>query len=376
MNSLNASLEKMGPLFIVSGFIPSLAFVVFSLFAFDPILPNAIQRRIGDVSNLLGTSGIVMFITAVILGFTLTVLNNFFIKIYEGYILLKRFPFLKRSEERRERKMRLRIHLIQKLLQPYQEAGRMGQPLARKLSSLLRNQQIIFNDNFPTLQTELLPTPFGNKLKSAEFYPMDRYKINSVPMWPRLIYAIDPKFLDKITDTRNQLTFVVNCSFLCAGFAALSITASIYQGLMKKLAQHSVPELLYFLPVDLDPKIYHQRMLIYIAVAAVAMIFALVFYRASLVSVSEFGDMIRSAYDLFRFDLLEKLHYKLPEDSEKERNLWNRIEKFMLIGYAWDEPAPITYQHTPREKPDEPGKTAAPASEKPKTEQTAPPPAA
>lgn len=113
MNPLQATLGWMGSRFLVAGFIPALGFVTLSLFAFDPILPNAVSRRLGGPADLLHESGLVMLIFSIVLGFTLTVLSNFFVKIFEGYILLEHFPFLRHSELRREMKLRRRIRSLQ-----------------------------------------------------------------------------------------------------------------------------------------------------------------------------------------------------------------------------------------------------------------------
>ena len=61
------------------------------------------------------------------------------------------------------------------------------------------------------------------------------------------------------------------------------------------------------------------------------------FYSASLLNVTKYGNLIRSSYDLFRFDLLEKLHLKLPVDNKKEKYLWQDISDFVTIGELYDK---------------------------------------
>jgi hypothetical protein len=73
-----------------------------------------------------------------------------------------------------------------------------------------------------------------------------------------------------------------------------------------------------------------------------------IFYKASLFSVGEFGSMIRSAYDLFRFDLLKQLHFSLPEDIDFEEDQWQDITEFMNKGRnrPGEVPLDLSYLHS------------------------------
>lgn len=346
---------------MVAGFIPAIAFVTLTLFAFDPILPQAIHRRLGDIFNPLSQSGLVMLIFSIVLGFTLTVLNNFLLKIFEGYIFLDHFPFLKKAELNRERKLRQKIIIINRKLDEYRNADKMEHPRAKRLLQHLSTLQVQHSQAFPGLKSEIMPTPFGNFLKASEYYPMDRYHIDSVPLWPRLMHAIDPIYNLKIQETRNQLSFVVNCSFLALSFGVLSFVAAGYQWLLGELYKQGQAELTYFIPINLTQKVYDQRTLIYLFLGGLAVFLSIVFYRASLVSVAEFGDMIRSAYDLFRFDLLQKLHLDLPANSKMERNQWSTICDVITKGFVWEEAETLTYKHPP-ESPHNPSPEASPES--------------
>jgi hypothetical protein len=56
------------------------------------------------------------------------------------------------------------------------------------------------------------------------------------------------------------------------------------------------------------------------------------FNRAAIYSVSAFGLMIRSAYDLFRIDLLKQLKLKRPANSIAEFSTWKNLNEFVVLG--------------------------------------------
>lgn len=347
INSIQAALNWMGSRFLVAGFIPSLGFVTLAIFAFDPILPGAVSRRLIGDQLLLTESSLIVLLLSVILGFTLTVLSNFSVKVFEGYILINRLPALRHAQLGHEARLRRRIIFLQRELQSYQEAERMSddraQRLLRSLSSLIIQHEI----TFPRYRKDIMPTRLGNILKAAEMYSLDRFKIDSVTFWPDLVHVIEPGYSLRIAETRNQLAFVINTCLLAIAFGLLSWAAAGYQWVLRILLENNILDPLYFIHVDLPAYVYEQRVIIYAVVGLAALLIAGAFYRASLVSVAEFGNMIRSAYNLFRLDLLKALRYPLPRDSDSERDLWTAISHMVMEGYSWDtiESEALIYDH-------------------------------
>ena len=95
---------------------------------------------------------------------------------------------------------------------------------------------------------------------------------------------------------------------------------------------------MYFIPVDKDFQVYQQRISIYILISFLVFGVSWFFYIASLYSVSQYGNLIRSAYDLFHLDLLKILRLddlppdELPQNTEEEREIWKRVFEFITIG--------------------------------------------
>lgn len=74
------------------------------------------------------------------------------------------------------------------------------------------------------------------------------------------------------------------------------------------------------------------------------------FYNASLPAAKQYGNMIRSAYDLFRFDLRKQLRLTMPPHSNKEHDSWQKWTEFVSLGsFAPKGNVPFLYQYNPEE---------------------------
>jgi hypothetical protein len=345
MDAIQTYLEKAGTNFLVAAIIPSLAFVTIAMVAFEPILPDAVIARLGGTFNPLGKSGIMALLFSVILGFTISSLNIFLLKVYEGIVILWRLPWFRRHQQRRARKLKRKQERLQKRIDRLENAidarknrsdreERKSSREERLLDSLNAENFYLkqtYELNFPPHYTGVLPTGFGNILKAAEAYARSRYSIDSVPVWPRLIHVIPDSYYVRIQQSNNELSFLVNCSFLSGVFAILSLMAALYQYYVANLAAIGVDELLYFNPLVLDPDIYYQRAGLYLGVFVLTVVVTVVFNRAALLLVNTYGNMIRSAYDLFRSSLLTQLNLPLPKDSVEEQDIWSMVSESMVV---------------------------------------------
>jgi hypothetical protein len=324
MSSFQTFLERMGSNFLIAGLIPSMSFVAVMMFVFQPIMSDELIEWFIGTFNPLGQSFFVVLILTVIIGFVLTSLNTFTIKVFEGYILIWRIPIFRKVELRRYYSFRRKINHIEKKIKRIEKKRKFK----KTLKNLLEQEKMVMTEfqlEFPSRSNEVLPTRFGNILKAAESYPMARYQIDAVPMWPRLIHVIPPSYDERIDQSHLQLSFLVNCAALSITVTIICLCTAIYEYAL------SLSNGNWFLEVSL-----------------VALLTAIVFNRASILSVSEFGHMIRSAYDLFRFDLLKQLHIPLPEDSESEYDLWTKITHTLNIGNVLEDRypyLPMKYQH-------------------------------
>ena len=64
-----------------------------------------------------------------------------------------------------------------------------------------------------------------------------------------------------------------------------------------------------------------------------------IFYEWTIGRAAAWGAHVKSAFDLYRFDLLEKLGYdQKPESIAEERALWSMISQHLLYAFVRHEP--------------------------------------
>lgn len=318
MNSVQTYLDKFGRNFLVASMIPSLAFFTITMLSLQPVLPDWLKDILGSEFNPLGESGLLLVLLTVILGFTLTSLNTFVYKVFEGYVLIWRLPSLRKSEIKRSRQLRNTQSRIAKKLSRLESAV-LSERAERKREDLIATQNALlakYDLAFPPTEDEILPTKFGNILKAAETYPMSRYRIDSVPLWPRLIHVMPGSYYIKVDEISNQLSFLMNCTILTAIYALVSLGISLYYSFESAWLLTKSPE-----------KIWG-----YFGLFILALSISIIFLRASELVVLEYGYLIRSSFDLFRRALLKQLDLAPPPTLEEEQSLWEQICYFINVG--------------------------------------------
>lgn len=337
MQALQSYLDRMGSNFLTASLIPSLGFVTLSMLIFQPVMPQGLINRLGGTFNPLSESGLIALLLTIVLGFTLTSLNTFVFKFFEGYVFLWRFKSLTTKYQKLARQLLRKRELIQRKIDrlvvfPTEHNKKYLDELIDQAEYLDTYFQANFP--FPYNDGDVLPTRFGNIMKASETYPRERYNIDGVPMWPRLINVIPDRYMSFLDQKNNQLSFLLNCSVLSALFSVLCLAAAVYQIVLAQLALNSSDFPLYFVHIDRGVDVYSQRAILYVAILMISLFMAYLFHRASLFIVSEYGDIIRATYDLFRIDLLVQLKRKPPKTIVKERFVWGEVCRFLNTGDA------------------------------------------
>jgi hypothetical protein len=321
----------MGSNFIVASFIPSLAFVISIVILFQPTSPNLIDL-ITDEKNPILYGSILLFISSGIIGFTLTSLNTFILKVFEGYILIWRIPFLKQREIKKAKRLLMKQYLIRMKITRLEKTQNVRfEKFIEGLKTKEYELKADYQYTFPNDRSQLLPTEFGNILKAAENYAGERYGIDAVPLFTRLIHVVPENFQKRIDQSLDQLSFLVNCAVLATIFGLISLIAG--------LTELSAP-LLDSTPID------SRKTFVYFSSVCISLVVAKIFQRASLVNVSNYGELIRSVFDLFRFELLKQLKIDLPENSSLEKITWKKISDFITLGEKDGKSIELTYHHT------------------------------
>jgi hypothetical protein len=175
--------------------------------------------------------------------------------------------------------------------------------------------------SYPDEESWVIATKFGNIMRAFEVYSRVVYGIDAIPAWPRLMMVIPKQAREQIQDGRALLDFSVNVyvSAWASGFLYVTLA---------------------WLKQDLpQPWILGVTAVILILVRTMVQQAAL-----------QWGQEIKSAFDLYRELLAQQLKLQLPLDAELERDMWQSVSRMMIFrshrAYAALEP----YRMRPQER--------------------------
>jgi len=261
--------------FLLNAFLPSLAFTsaLLALVLGTQTSLSAAADKWSDQDSALKVVEVVAFVAWVYLlsGLIASQWGNI-IRLYEGY-----WPG------------------------PLRFAARLGTSWhKRKLGKLdpadaAGYERIYLVYPFPGDESRVAPTTLGNVLRNAELYPAYRYGTDAVLMWPRLYNLLPDRLVQLVAEARSSLEFLLVISALSGAFA---LAAGVYL----------------------------------VAVAASWWLFlacfwggsalALIAYRASIPSAFGYAEQLKTAFDLYRNELLKQLRIPLPSTAAEERARW------------------------------------------------------
>lgn len=157
------------------------------------------------------------------------------------------------------------------------------------------------------------PTRLGNVLAAAEYAAGSDYGWDAVVAWPRLYPLLGEKVRAVVDDRRTALDSMVRLS------AVTAVTAAASLGLLCESGW-------------------------WIALAGIPAALSVVARVSALHAAIAYGEAIRSAFDLHRFDLLQALHLPLPPDGETERH----TSAALCLQWRQSEAMPATAYHHPQ----------------------------
>lgn len=337
-------IKEIGRSYIVSSFLPAALFVSFGVFVFRGFAPKFILDGIQRINSFLGFSKpenlslgglFILFITTCWLAFYLYSSTNWTIQLYEGY----KFPrFLSELM-----KLYFRQRLHRKPLEIYEARRKQFKKPPRAHANNLKEPRELalvelesVGTYSPIDEADLLPTRLGNVLRASECYADERYKLNSLVVFPKLLHVFPQHFTNELEDKNNRFIFLIHSSLLAyiIGFPALLI------GLLNKFFAPLCNYL--FTPKwivnsfcqdgfiskgfsILSPNEYIIAGLFFIGVGYIL-------YRVGVDAAREFALHVRAGFDLYRFDLLRQLNHRLPTTLNDEKQIWELLSEYFVAG--------------------------------------------
>jgi hypothetical protein len=186
-------------------------------------------------------------------------------------------------------------------------------------------ERIYYAYPLPDETDQLMPTRLGNILKNAELYPLQRYEADAVLLWPRLYAVLPDSFVAALGETKTSLDLMLVLSALSGLFAVTSGVGLLIVG---------------------------GPWWLFLACSLGGLALSRFAYGSALQAAIPYAQLIKSAFDLYRGDLVDKLGYERPASQEEEIAFWGNLGKLIYRG-APDDESVLRYQGA-KEEPAEP----------------------
>jgi hypothetical protein len=261
-------------------------------------------------------------------------------RVLEGYAWPLAQPFLKKLQLKRRKSQRVRVrkaydaHLaappatasINGSEDKDREQNRLHEELRYQYSLLLRGLYL----EYPEQRHLVLPTRFGNVLRAFEIYPGTVYGVESIHAWPRLLAVIPKDYQIILADARAPVDFFVSLVFVSFFVGTVSLIRSAVAvaggtGALKAMEFGSA--------------------------GVVAFVMCRFFYLAAVSSAITWGEIVKSAFDLYLPSLANAMGYALPETLEERRCFWDALaSQFQFQKPIRPEKWPATASQPPEAK--------------------------
>lgn len=153
-------------------------------------------------------------------------------------------------------------------------------------------------------------TALGNVVESYNVYPFKRYGMEGEVFWAHLQHVIKPEFLARIREVRILLDFCLTMATLGTLFGVLAAIVGPWLWFSKAF---------------------------WLSIAAVALLVSYgIYYRMAVFVATQYGDLVRAGFDLFRLDLLHALYRQHPATRSLELQMWEQLSQLVVFGQVQD----------------------------------------
>jgi len=279
--------------FAVNYFLPVTAFLGLSYFLFSTygLLPGFTHSIAQDFLKGAVTLSLFSYFGGVLL----LILSNDMYAFLSGKGKYNPFRLFQRFESRRFRKM---LGEIERLDSEYLRYMEIGKDVPQKVTVTRNRLMGELAVEFPDRERLVLPTPFGNIMRSVEIYSRFIYGFDYFGGWSRMLTVIPSDYRNIIEASKGQVDFWVNTYIL---------------------------SVLYMVEVLVVWRLTGNNILLILA-GSLIMLGSSFIIRAQSAAIS-WGEYIASAFDVYRFKLLDLLGIKRPTTREDEQMLWTRFSQ-------------------------------------------------
>jgi hypothetical protein len=154
----------------------------------------------------------------------------------------------------------------------------------------------------------IMLTKFGNIIRAFEHYPKVMYNIDSIAVWPHMMYILPNGQKSELNDIKSQVDFAVHILYISVILMLGYIVLSSYT---KTIPIWGILVLL--------------------------MIITFLAYRLAISSSIQWGFYVKAIFDIYRHDLLRKMGIKVPQTWDEERRIWDKISQSFIYWYKIED---------------------------------------
>lgn len=309
-NALTSSAASFGRILLVS-LLPTglLAFVTWAFVRAGSFTGKSDWNVV--VSSILHANVAILFLfvgAVILLAVILQPFQVGMVRLLEGYsqawpIIVRMESIFTEHHQSRINKLRERtvdeIILADNVTDPLDRRLHARRDYLAKSAAKARAERLLSRYPFDG-DCELLPTALGNALRTGETTAGERYGLDTLSSWLRIYPNLSVRLTASADSARDALDACVN---LCVTFFLLSIVSGAAS--------------------------YHNPGALWIP--ALALLMMALAYAGAISAAVSYNEILRTAYDLHRFDMVKALHYKLPITEDEERKLFEGLSSLFQV---------------------------------------------
>jgi hypothetical protein len=288
--------------FAIAYFLPVSIFLAVNAWVLDKVgyWAKISAQLTGDNALINATLGVLI---AWIGGILLMVLNRDIYRFLEGY---GKYNPLRWFENKAKAEFIKKEQRLTWLDEEYSKPA-FTADLRKERTELMEE----LAQRYPDQVDFVLPTAFGNALRAFEVYPRVMYGFESIEGWSRILAVLPKEYRELIDDAKSQVDWWVNL-----GTLSLVFLIEFWVAIFSKWG--------------LTPVWYYTALNIVVPLIIFGLLNWFLQWRATSAVVG-WGDYIKSAFDIYRFTLLESLGIDAPKTRAEEKALWTRISQATLF---------------------------------------------
>ncbi|MEV0680445.1 hypothetical protein AB0I60_28415 [Actinosynnema sp. NPDC050436] len=228
---------------------------------------------------------------------------------------------------------------------------------------------------YPQPPGDVQPTRMGNVVRAAEQHPTTRYRLDAVVLWTRLQPVLPKEFADAVRDAKVSVDLLLTTAVFLPLFGMpltwwlawrlpaiegpatwLTVLAVVVCGCaVVRLNHRMLPPAVAgggLVVVHAVTRVWEPVLRIEVCLLWTLALAVLSYglYRNATHATLAYAERLRTAFDLYRWKLLEELRIKLPETLTEEQHVWGGLSQFLYRGGVAD-PALLRYEHPRPEGP-------------------------